>query len=283
MQSIPPAQHRFAAKDQCVCWAKVVTPSQAHSSLAFTPQILSIPARICRATNLDEKQTLQDWTDNREAFLVFSTSFCVSAKPLWRSFQTRIAIKYFQLPNVLLKWWLSWKTAIKHCLKFCRNGSYLSQLAPKTRHSSKTRQTLKGWKTLRLCVAQTKFAVIRKGIFLTAQSCKNLQHCSAAFWCSFWKPWPIQAQYPDAIFFAIWDDPMMRRHCPYYTAICLMNFRWTSENWFTYLQKFFFSLKTNKFLQVLACHSNINQWQIGNAIYKNLLFKKWNKLGICNK
>ena len=237
MQSIPPAQHRFAAKDQCVCWAKVVTPSQAYSSLAFTPQILSIPARICRATNLDEKQTLQDWKDKREAFW-FSRHLFV--------FPPRIAIKYFQLPDVLLKWWLSWKTAIKHCLKFCRNGSYLSQLAPKTRHSSMTRETLKGWKTLRLCVAQTKFAVIRKSIFLTAQTCKNLQHCSAAFWCSFWKPWPIQAQYPDAIFFAIWDDPMMRRHCPYYTAICLMNFRWTSENWFTYLQKDFFFIENKQ-------------------------------------
>lgn len=58
-------------------------------------------------------------------------------------FRKKIAIKYFQLPDVLLKLWLSWKTAIKHCLPFCRNGSYLSQLASKARHSSKTRETWK--------------------------------------------------------------------------------------------------------------------------------------------
>ena len=41
-----------------------------------------------------------------------------------------------RLPKVLLKWWLSSKTVIKHCSKFCWSDGCLSRLSAKTAESS---------------------------------------------------------------------------------------------------------------------------------------------------
>ena len=80
-------------------------------------------------------------TQKRDISATLYLSFCSRLFPesaAKGSFEKSVVIQHCHqtLPKVLLKWWLSLKTVIKDCPKFCWSDGCLSRLSSKTAQSS---------------------------------------------------------------------------------------------------------------------------------------------------